>query len=185
MNEVIKNNGVRYGTIAGLISIVYSYVVYAINEDIFLQWYLTLLIQMLGIGLCVAAIVKSRKMLGGYITFREAFSSFMIGAIVYMFISLAGSTLMFQVIDSDLGERLKEKMMVQLEERFENSNMPEERMNQVLQNMEEQDTFGLATQLKSTLYGIVFMAVIGAISALILKKERPIWQTTENDTLDS
>lgn len=186
MNTIIKNNGVRYGLIAAVLSTVYSYVVYAINEDIFLQWYLTLIVQLLGIVLCVIAVVQSRKMMGGYIVFREAFSAFMIGAIVLLAISLASSLLLFQVIDVDLGERLKDKMLVQMEERFAKSNMSEEQTDQIMQRMEEQDTFGLATQFKSTLYGVVFYAVIGAIVALILKRNPPLWQTAENEnTIDA
>ena len=180
--EIAKKYGIKYGVIFGIIGVVYAFGAWAINEDIFMEWWVQILLFLAALGFFVAASVQTKKEQGGYATFREAFSAFMIGAIVYMAISTVGGLLLFQVVDTDLGPRLQEKIMVMMEERFENMNMPEEQFEEIMTKMENQDSFSVGAQLKNGLYSLVFFGVIGAISALIIRKNKPEW---ESETVDS
>lgn len=179
MNEIIKKNGIKYGVMFAIIATVYSYAVYVIDESIFTNWWISIILMLGGMALFVVASVKSKTEQGGFITFREAFSAFMIAAIIYLVISTAGNILLFHVIDPGLGARLQEMITELMYERFEKM-MSEEQLAEAMQKMEEQDSFSLTGQLKGVISGILFFAVIGLISALIIRKNKPEWETVDN-----
>jgi hypothetical protein len=179
MNEIIKKNAIKFGGIATALSVLYTYLVYAFNEDLFVEWQYTMIVQLVGLGLFVAAVVNSKKEMAGFISFREAFSSFMVAGILSIIIGTLFSLLLFHVIDTDLGPRIQDKIIVKMEERFEKMNMSDEQLQAMVDRMESQDTFAVSTQLKSILYGIIFYAFIGAIVAAILKKNRPEWEAID------
>ena len=167
------------GLIFGIIATVYSFGIYAIDETLFTKWWLSILLFLVSLFFFISAMVKTRKELGGFITFRESFSAFMIAAIIYLGMSTAANLLLFQVVDTELGDRVKERMIVQTTEWFEKMNMPEEAIDEAITKMEEDDQFGVATQLKNILYAIMFFAVIGAISAAIIKRNKPMFEAVD------
>jgi uncharacterized membrane protein YeaQ/YmgE (transglycosylase-associated protein family) len=131
-------------------------------------------------GFFIAAQVQTKKAQGGYASFREMFSAFMIGAIVYMVISTLFGLLLFQVIDTGLGDRMKEKTIVAMSERFESMGMEGEQLDESLAKMEEQDNYSVVGQLKSFLYAILIFGVIGAIASLITRKDKPAFDTVDD-----
>jgi hypothetical protein len=177
--EFAKKNGIRIGLIFGIIAVVYSFGAYAIDETLFTKWWLSLLLFVGSLFFFIYAMVQTRKQLGGYITFREAFSAFMIAAIVYLLMSTAANMLLFQVIDTGLADRVKERMIEASLEWFEKMNMPEEAIDEAITKMEEQDQFSIGAQLKSVGMAIVFFAVIAAISAAIVKRNKPEWEAVD------
>jgi hypothetical protein len=62
---------------------------------------------------------------------------------------------------------------------FEKMNMPEEAIDEAITKMEEQDQFSIGAQLKSVGMAIVFFAVIAAISAAIVKRNKPEWEAVD------
>ncbi len=179
--EYAKKFGIRNGVIMAVIGVLYSVVVWAINEDWFIQfWWLSILLFLGAMGFFIAAQVQTKNAQGGYGSFREVFSAFMIGAIVYLGISTVVGLILFQVVDPDMGPRLTEKMIVAMGERFENMGMDQEQIDQQLARMEEQDNWSVWGQIKSALQGIAFFAIIGAISSLIIRKNKPEWDAVDS-----
>lgn len=184
--EYAKKFGTRFGIYMGIIGVLYSVIIWAIDESLFIKlWWLSLLLFLVALGLFVAAQVQTKKALGGYASFREVFSAFMIGAIVYMLISTAFGLLLFQVIDPDLGPRIKEQTIVFTMERLENMGLPDEALDEQLAKLEEQDQYSVVGQLKSFLMGTLFFAVVGAIASLITRKNKPEWEAVDNTENES
>lgn len=181
--EQAKKNGVRYGLIFAAIAVLYSYGGWVFNEAILAKWWLSLVLMLFGMTIFVFASIKTKKDLSGYISFQESFSAFMIASIVYMAIGTVANILLFQVLDTDLGNRLNEYIIIQTLEWFERMNMPEDQIGEALARMEGQDNFSIKAQIKSLFGGILFFAVVGSISSAIIKKKRPMWQN--EGTLDS
>jgi len=180
MNPIVKSNGIKYGVIFALVAIVYSFAVYVIDESFFTNWWISIVLMLGGVALFVVASVKAKSEMGGFITFREAFSAFMIAAIVYILASTLANMLLFHVIDPELGGRIQEMIIELMYERFEKFGMGEEQIAEAIQKMEEQDSFSMKGQLKGIFTGILFFAVIGLISSLIIKKNKPEWETIDN-----
>ncbi len=184
--DYAKKFGTRFGIYMGIIGVLYSVIIWAIDEALFIElWWLSILLFLVALGFFVAAQVQTKKALGGYASFREVFSAFMIGAIVYMAISTIFGLLLFQIIDPDLGPRIKEKTIVFTIERLESMNLPEEAIDEQLAKMEEQDQYSVMGQLKSFLIGTIFFAVVGAIASLITRKNKPDWEAVDNTENES
>lgn len=178
--EFAKRNGIKAGIIFGIIAVVYAFTVYIVNEAWLAKWWVNTALFVAGLFFFIWAMVKSKRDMGGFITFREAFSAFMIAAIVYMAISTLSNILLFQVIDTELADRTKERIIEQTVSWLEKMNVPEEQLDETIAKMEEDNTFGMGNQLKGFLFGIIFFAVIGAISAAIVNKNKPIWDAIDN-----
>jgi len=56
---------------------------------------------------------------------------------------------------------------------MEGMGAPAEAVAEGIEKIENQDTFGIGTQLKSLAQSLVFFAVIGLIVAAIMKKNNP------------
>ncbi len=180
MNELVKSNGIKYGGIFAIIAIVYSYAAYIINEDLFTNWWISILLMLSGLVMFVVAVVKTKKDMGGFISFKDAFSAFMVASILYLAAATLANMVLFQIVDTDLGPRLQEKMIEMTYERFESFGMSEEQINEAVIKMEEQDSFSLKGQITGLFSGILFFAVIGLVVALILKKKKPEWEAIDN-----
>ena len=172
MNELVKKHGLKYGSIFGIIAVVYTIGVYAIDESIFAKWWINLAFTTLGIVLFIIASAKVKKDQGGYISFRDAFSAFMLAVIVYLAIATAGNILLFHVIDTGLGDRVQEIIMENTIGFMERIGADDAAIEEAIEKQEAEDMFAIGQQIKGALYFIIFLAVIGAISSAIIKKQK-------------
>lgn len=178
--EFAKQNGIRAGLIYGLIAVAYTFIVYVINEAWLAKWWMNITLFVVGLFFFIWAMVKTKREMGGFISFREAFSAFMISAIIYIAISTVSNIVLFQVVDSGLADRTKERIIEQTVAWMEKMNVPEDKLEEEIMKMEDQDTFGFANQLKGVLYGIIFYSIIAAIAAAIIKRNKPMWEAVDN-----
>lgn len=171
METSIKSSAINYGLYLGALMASVTVIGYAVNLDLLTKWWL-------GIGLFIVIIIfgiistaKSKSMLEGFISFKEAFSSYFITVAIGLIISTAVSIIIFNVIDPEAAIALKEKTIDSTVEMMRNFGAPEEAVEETLTKMEEQkNQFSIGPQIQSTVIFLVIQAVIGLIIALVMKK---------------
>lgn len=173
MNPAIKNNGVRFGLIYGVISIVYALYAYLFDSSVYVSIWSGILFFFLSLGFYIYAVAKAKKELGGYITFKEAFSTFMIAAVVATAISTVFSILLMGVIDPEYAETVLDLIKETTMERLESANLPEEKMEEILNTLDERNPFAIGSLAKNFFFGVAFSSVIGLITAAAMKKNNP------------
>lgn len=113
---------------------------------------------------------RQRKMLGGFISLKDAFQVIFIVIIISMVISTIYGLIYNKYIDPDFITRMKESM----QSFFEKLNMPEDKMDEALASVD--GATAAATKPSKLFYslaqGIIFQSIFGFIVALIAKKER-------------
>lgn len=173
MNQIVRSQGITNGLILGFIFALFTTYGYAIDMSFFTSWWLMILSFLAMIIVGIMAIINSKKILGGFISFKDAFTAFFITAALGLLISTLLGILIFNVIDPGSKEILKELTIEKTTEVMEQFNVPEDVMDEALAEVEEKDSFSIGAQFKNYFFALAIYAFIGLIIALIFKKNDP------------
>ncbi len=175
MSEVLtpKKNALNHGVILGLMLALSTTIMYAFNTELFLKWWVGIASILLTVVMGVISTAKSKGILGGYISFKQAFSSYFITCAIGLAISTLVGILIFSIVDPDLGQYLNERSMEIAREFMERFGTPQEEIDKVMAEAATKDNFSVANQTKSYISFIIFQAVIGLLIGLIFKKKDP------------
>ena len=108
MNETIKKNGITFGLISGLLSVLITTLIYIVDLNLFTSWWLGVLIIIIHILIAVLLLSKTKKELKGQYTFKEAFTTYFICALVGLLISVTFNIVLFNFIDPAAKDIIKE-----------------------------------------------------------------------------
>jgi hypothetical protein len=171
--EELRKNAARYGLFLGLFTIVTTTVVYALDISLFTASWYGMLTMAIIIGFGAFAAVQSKKNHGGFLTFKETFTSFFVAVLIGLLISTLFSVLLFNVIDPEAKQIITDNVIKMTSGMMEKFGAKPADINEVIKEMQKTDSFGVLGQLKGFLFNIVIYSVIGLITALIIRRERP------------
>ena len=160
------NNGLYLGAILSLVSVL----VYAVNLDLFTEWWLGIILFIVVVAYGVISAVKSRTILNGFISFKQAFTSYFITIAIGTLIATVVGILIFTFIDPEAATYLNEQILLVTKQTMERFGMPQEAMQAALDEAAKKDNFSLGMQSQAFVFRLAFYAVIGLIVALIFKK---------------
>lgn len=172
-----KSSSLKWGLIGGLVIILYSIVMYAIDS--------TLLVNMwagfLGLAVLIAVIVMGIREVKtgqeGFISLSEALFAGFLVYIIASFVHTVFQYALFNWIDPNLPVLLKEKTIEMTVEMMQKFGASEEDINKTLSELDGKlDVGSISTMFWNFLKGSAFGFVICFIIALIMKKKRPIFE---------
>ena len=175
MNEIIKKNGINFGVITGVLSVLITTSIYIVDLALMTKWWLGISILVVYIIIGCVLLVKTKKDLGGFMSFKEGFTVYFVSALIGIAISVIYNILLFNIIDPEAAIRLKELTLestVQMLEKFET---PTSAIKETVDKMKDYNQFSTIEQLKGSIWSIVGSAVFGAILAAIFKKDKPVF----------
>jgi Protein of unknown function (DUF4199) len=171
MNEIIKKNGINFGVITGLISVLITTVIYTTNLELFTSAWLGIGSIVIYIAIGAYLLSKTKKELKGNFSFKEAFTTYFISAVIGILISVSFNILLFNVIDPSVKDTLKEITMKYTAEMLRKFGTPTAALNEALSKMEKEDQFSPFALLKNSVFSILFSAIFGLILAAIFKSK--------------
>ena len=181
MTPLMKKIAVQFGIISTLVSILYVLGIYIVDESLFSSRWGGILVLLATLAIFIFAVIQYKKENGGYASFREAFSAFMLPFIFAALLGMVFNLTFYNWVDADLvsrnGERQYDMMM----------EMPEEQLNGAMKFMgvattdelhtkimeQAADSQTLMGQLKASGMAIVFFSLIALVVAAVIKKNRP------------
>ncbi len=172
MRPEIKSIGYRFGLIGGALYFAYYLGFYLFSPEQFVGYAKTIMF-LITIVLLVLAPNSLKKNQGSYITFRDAFSVIVLSLLILSLISTASSLLVFQVLDRNLGDVLKETAIENSVKAFEMFNMSEEQIEKSIEAIEKQDLFSFMSHIRNFITWFLIYSVLGLIIAAIIKKNKP------------
>lgn len=173
MNEIIKKNGISFGIILGVFSVLFTTAIYVIDLTLFIKWWVGIVNFLIYIAIGVYLMVKTKKELNNVFPFKEAFTTYFIAAVIGIIISVGFNIILFNYIDPGAKDTIKEltiKFAVEIMEKF---NTPKEAVNQAIKDMQANDQFSIGQLLKGSVFNILFSAIFGLILAAIFKSKSP------------
>lgn len=171
MNEIIKKNGVLYGIIGGVISILILAIIYSTNVMLFVSGWITFLKASVFTGISILLLVNTKKQLNEILNFKDCFTTFFIFASISLLTTTIFEIVLFNIVDTGLKETLKELSITVIIEFLEKFNTPTEKINEAVKNIQENDQFSVIELSKGYFSYLVLSSIFGLLLALIFKSK--------------
>lgn len=173
MEQQLKSSAVNYGIYLGLSLAVISVLIYVINIEFAIEWWLGIIVLLLVLIFGIISTAKSKHILNGFISFKQAFTAYFITIAIGVLISAAIGILIYGVIDTEAATLLQEKSIENTVGMMERFGAPQSEIDKTIDAMSEENSFSIVNQLKGIAYQLLFYAVIGLIVAAFMKKKNP------------
>ncbi len=168
-----KKSAVNYGLILGAVLALMTTLMYVLNTELFTKWWIGILSFLIVIVVAIVSVAKAKGILGGVMSFKEAFTVYFITVAIGSLISTLVGILIFNIIDPDLAAFLQERTLEMTAEFLQKMGTPQVEIDKQMAKMADQDNFAILSQLKNYVFGLAFMSVIGLLVALIFKTKNP------------
>ena len=169
----IKKSSVNYGVILGGILALITALLYVFDLEMLTKWWVGVFMFLIALSIGIVSVAKSKSILGGYMSFKEAFTSYFITMAVGLLINVLVGILIFVFIDPDAAAFLQERVMESARSMMESFGAPEEEINKAIADMENENSYLLGKQLQAYIFQLVFYSVFGLLVALVMKKNDP------------
>lgn len=173
MNEIIKKNGVTYGAILGLISIASTTLIYITDIKLFMSWWIGGISLILNIVIGIFLVSNTKKQLNNTIIFKDAFSVYFIAGVLGSTVSALFNYFLFNFIDPQAKETLKEMTIKYTVEMMGKFGTPKEVLNQTIAELQKADNYSLENIFMGLLFVYLIVAIFGLILAAIFKSKSP------------
>jgi hypothetical protein len=174
MEQSFKSSAINYGLYLGGALALWTVLAYAVNLELLVNFWVNLLVlPLIIIVFGVVSTAKSKGILNGFISFKNAFTSYFITVLIGMLISSVVSIVLFNFIDPDAAIQLKEIAIEKSITMMEGFGAPADQVAQQLEILENTDFFSIGTQSAQFFKGLIFFIIIGLIVAAIMKKKNP------------
>ncbi len=173
MNEIIKKNGVNFGIILGVFSVLFLTAIYVIDLKLFTSWWLGLFSFAVSILIGIVLVTKTKKELNGVLVFKDAFTVYFIAALLGSFISTVYNYVLFNFIDPAAKETIKEITLKYTSDMMSKFGAPAAQVNETLKQLAETDNYSIGNMLFGLAMVLVFQAIFGLILAAIFKSKSP------------
>jgi Na+-translocating ferredoxin:NAD+ oxidoreductase RnfE subunit len=175
----MKQYDAKYGLMAGGIAILISLVVYLIDSHSYLKFGAAIAALPMFYFIVQAALAV-KKQNNGFISFGDAFKNSWVTYLIYSLLSTIFMYILFNFIDPDLNEMMKETAVETLEK--VRSVLGDEATDEGIKAIEKSTDQNIGNLAFNFLISLIFPgAFLALIIALIVKKEDNPW--TEKETL--
>ena len=174
MEKTLKSSATSYGIYLALILSSFTIIGYAVYLDLFTQWWFGIGQMLLVIIFGIVSAVSARKLLGGFISFKDAFTAFFITIAIGLVIPALIGLVIFNFVDPDAATLLQEKIVESQLSMMEKFGAPQASIDEAMKQMEAQGSFfSISNSLKSIAYQLVGFSVVGLIVAAVVKRNDP------------
>lgn len=174
MEKNLKSMLINYGIYLGIGLALLTVLSYFINIEFLLNPWMNLLVLPVAIvGFGVVSSIKAKRLLHGFISFKEAFSAYFIPVAIGVIISTTAMVVLFNYIDPDSATYLKELLISETESSMKAIGKSQIEIEEATAKIKNQDTYALGTQFRALAQSLMFFTVIGLIVALMMKKKDP------------
>ena len=174
MEKSLKSSSVNYGIYLALLLSAFTIIAYVLNIELLVNfWIMLLLLPIVAIVFGIVSTAKAKSLLGGFMSFKQAFSAYFITIAFGIIISSLVSIILFGFIDPEAATMLQEIGMEKVRGFMESMGAPESEIDKAMAEAAKEDTMSIGNQVMNIAKGLIFYAVIGLIVALIMKKKDP------------
>lgn len=171
VNEIIKKNGVSFGILTGIISVLTTSLIYVIDISLFTSMWVGFSSIAIYLIIGIVLLSKTKKDLNGLLSFKEAFTAYFISAIIGIMIAVIFNIILFNFIDPSIKDVLKDSTIKYMVSTMQKFNAPAASINEAIAKLKEIDQFSIVEQLKGTIYSVLFSALFGLILAAFFKSK--------------
>ena len=173
LDPVIKKEASRWGLTLAAVNVLFYLVAYVAYRQMFVSFWGTMALFVVGIVLVIMGVNSVRKEYGGFIEFKEAFSTAFIVYLIASLILTVVIILLFNVVDPAAAVEIQDLTIentIAVAERF---GVDEKQLDEMIEKIESTNQYGIANQVRGFFTGLIITAILSAIIAAFMKKKRP------------
>lgn len=171
MTETVKKNGISFGVTIGVIAVLASVIMYAVDVKLMANYWVGICLFIVNLVLGIVAVAKTKKALNGFITFKEAFTVFFIAMAIGAAISSIFIYILLNLIDPAAKVVIMDRVTEMTVNMMQSMGAKTEDIRKTVEEMKQTDSFSLVSQLKSYAGGLIFYIIIGLIVAVAFKSK--------------
>ncbi|MCB4808803.1 DUF4199 domain-containing protein [Tamlana sp. 62-3] len=173
MEKSIKSLATNWGLYLGVVLVIAGIMGY-MNLELMTKWWFGISMMIVVIVFGIISAMKSKGLLNGFISFKQAFTSYFITIVIGIVISVVTTILIYNFIDPDAALTLKDKMLDSQVEMMRNFGAPEEAIAAAVEELEAQENiFSIGKILQSLAFQLVGYSIAGLLVAVVVKKNNP------------
>ena len=169
INEIIKRNGITFGVLIGIVSSLITATIYAIDLNLFSSWWIGITSIIVYLILGIVLLSKTKKEVKTIFTFKDAFTTYFIAAVIGILISTLFNVLLFNVIDPSAKDTLLEITMKITANMMQKFGTPASVINEAISKLKETNPYSTIELLKGSIFSIIFSSIFGLILAAFFK----------------
>ncbi|WP_396603355.1 DUF4199 domain-containing protein [Algibacter sp. R77976] len=174
MEKSLKSIATNWGLYLGIFLTLLTAIVYAVNLGLFVNFSYGISLYFFIIVFGIIAVLKVKNFSNGFISFKYAFTSYFITILIGLVLSSIFSYILFNFIDVEASEVLKDKMLDKVVQTLEGFNAPTAAIDETVEKMESQNLFSIVNLLQSLAFNYLLpLSVVGLIVAAVMKKNNP------------
>ena len=173
MEKSLKSIATNYGLYLGVLLALITVLAYAINIELLTSMWLGIIILIAIVVFGIISVAKVKHAQSGFASFKQAFTGYFITVLIGLLISTFVSFLLFNVVDTEAAEVLKEKTIETTVEMMEGFNAPTDKIDETIEQIESQNQYSIGNIAKGLAGYLVFFSIIGLIVAAAMKKSNP------------
>ncbi|QEE49699.1 DUF4199 domain-containing protein [Flavobacterium alkalisoli] len=170
MTEAVKKNGINFGVILGVIFVLCYVAMYSIDLKYFVNMWLGIGIIFLGLIVGIISVVKAKVAQNGFISFKQAFTTFFITLAIGLAISTVFNIILLNFIDPAAKDVIRQHLIDITIHFGEKYNAPVEQLKQQVESIKNTDSYSVFNMIKSYFFILVLYIIIGLIVAAAFKK---------------
>ncbi|RMZ51382.1 DUF4199 domain-containing protein [Flavobacteriaceae bacterium PRS1] len=170
MENSIKSIAKNYGTYLGGLLALLTVLVYAVSLDMMTNVWYGIFILLLIVVFGIVSVAKTKGESEGYISFKQSFTAYFITILIGLVISTVVSYIIFNIIDPEAAEAIKEKTIEASIAMMEGFGAPPDSIAEAVDKMEKDNQFSIINIAKGLAGQLVLFSIIGLIVAAVMKK---------------
>lgn len=171
MNEIIKKNGIKFGIINGLASVLITLYAYLFNLELFGSLWLLLFVVIFFLVINIVLLQKTKKELNNVFSFKEAFTTYFLCLVIGVSITVIFNIILFNVIDTELGEKVKDVSIESTVNFMKKFGAKTAEIKKTVEEIEKSDNYSITSQVKGFFLNIAVSSIFGLLFALIFKSK--------------
>jgi len=171
----MRKKMITHGLLTGIVVTIYMALLYAAGISFLSNWWLTILMYPIIIGLLCYFTARLREEFQGEpFSFKQTFLVFLSMSMIATLVSTIWNIILFNVIDTSLAKELTELILEQTRDMMEKWGAPDDTVTKTLKEMKDLPSqFKPLPQLRSWLSSGIFLAIVSLICAAFLKRKAP------------
>ena len=171
MNPIIKSNAITFGIIIGVFSMLVTTCIYVIDLELFISMYLGIFLIIVFLIIGIILVKKTKKELNGFITFKEAFTTYFLAAVIGATMSTVFNLILFNVVDVEAKTELNNLTAKFTLETMQKWGTPESVIEETRGELYAVDNYSPLSLLQGLITSFVLSAVMAVILGLAFKNK--------------
>lgn len=176
MKNVINKTGVQFGVLLSIYFAIFNIGIFYFDKTMFVHTAVGFFNIAVIILIGIAVIAFAKKRVGGYITFKDAFTPYLIMVSIGLTVNYALYNILFNLVDPSAQLELNNALLAMLQETLKGSPFTPEQIAEQIDKAKHLEAFAPKSQLFLWAGSILRYSILGLLIAAIFKNKSEFTQ---------